>query len=467
MIPITNEGMHLFMAGQIALAEVEYCGMKIDTQYLYRRIEETDAKIKSLSEGLKTDKDCRKVYKVWQKKYGAKTNLGSREQLGTILFDVLKIEGASETQRGGRWKTDRDALEDVTLPFVEKFLQVEKLKKANTTYLKGIQREVDSDGFLHPSFSLNLVATFRSSCSEPNLQNIPIRDIDIANIVRPCFIPRNSKWQFTERDFSGIEVKTCACNCKDPKLIEYVSSKTADMHRDLAQQLFLLKKKQVSKLARYCAKNGYVFPEFYGDFWASCATNLWTKLIRMKVCTEDGLPIIEHLKKKGIVKLGKFVPNENPMPNTFMYHVKQVEEDFWKRRFKVYGKWKWDVWNLYCEQGYLDTLSGFRITSILDKKAASNYGPQGDAFHCLLWCLIRVQKLIKKYKLRACITCQIHDSLIADVHEKDLKTYSEITEQVMTHDLLKHYKWIIVPMESELEAAPAGKSWLEKKKVEF
>jgi len=466
IFPVSNEGYSLFLEGQVALSQVEHNGMKIDTDYLDNKILETEARIEKLAEGLKKDKDCRKVYKTWKRRYGVSTNLGSREQLGTILFDVFKIKGGAAT-RGGRWKADKDALEDIDLPFIHKFLEVEKLKKANTTYLKGIKREVDSNGFLHPSYNLNLVATFRSSADSPNVQTMPIRDEDMSSLIRPCFIPRHSKWRFTERDFSGIEVRTCACNCKDPNLIKYIYDKTSDMHRDLAQQLFMLDADDVSKKARYAAKNGFTFPEFYGDFWASCAKNLWSKIIRMEITTEKGIPLLDHLKTKGIKTLGEFQPSMDPKKGTFMQHVKQVEDDFWKRRFKIYGQWKWDIWNQYVAQGYLDTLSGFRCSAIMDKKQASNYGPQGDAAHCLLWCLIRVQKLLKKYKLRACITGQIHDSLLADVHQNDLKAYAEITEKVMSHDIRKHWDWIIVPLESELEAAPAGKSWYEKKKVEF
>ncbi len=466
MIPITNSGYALFMEGQIALAEVEANGMKIDTQYLYRKIEETDGKIKSLSEGLKNDKDCRKVYKVWKQKYAAKTNLGSREQLGTILFDVLKIEGATETQRGGRWRTDKEALDDIDLPFVSKFLQIEKLKKANTTYLKGILREVDENGFLHPSFNLNLVATFRSSCSDPNLQNIPIRDEEIAKIIRPCFIPRAKNRQICEADFSGIEVRGAAIYTHDPVLVKYIRDPKSDMHRDFACDSFLLKKKQVSKKIRYVAKNRGVFPFFYGSWHFDCARNMWIAIERMKLTTEDGIPLKKHLRSKGIKRLGDLDPGIDPSPGTFIHHMKGVEYTFWKERFRVYDKWKYDWYNKYLERGFFDTLTGFRCTAFMDRKQCCNYPIQGSCFNFLLWCLIRIQKILRSYKMKSQIICQVHDSIVSDCPEKEMSDYLEIAHQVMTKDLPKHYKFINVPIEAEMEVAPPGKSWLEKAKYE-
>lgn len=466
--PITTEGYKLFLEGQIALAEVEHNGMCIDTVYLDNKIEETDKRIRELSAGLRKDKDCRQVFKAWKKKYGEKTNLGSREQLGSILFDVLKIEGGSSTGAAkARWRTDKDALEDMDLPFVHKFLEVEKLKKANTTYLKGIRREVDSKGFLHPSFNLNLVATFRSSSSSPNTQNWPIRDPEMAAIIRPCMKPRHKDRQIGEKDLSGAEVRTAACYCKDKALITYICNKNTDMHRDTAADAFILKKKQVSKNIRYVAKNKCVFPMFYGSWYFDCAKNMWISIDRMQLTTEDGIPLKKHLQSKGINSLGDLNPNTEPVPGTFIHHMKKVEHTFWKVRFKQYDQWKWDIWNKYCETGYIDTLTGFRCSAIMDRKQATNYSIQGSAFHLILWSLIKIQKQMKKYKMRTKIIGQIHDSLLVDIGKKELKDFHEISEKVMTQDLLKHWKWICVPIEAELEVAAAGKSWHEKHKIEF
>jgi len=231
--PITHEGYKLFHAGTLALSQVEHNGMCVDTEYMKKTIAKLDTRISRLSDDLKENSDCKKVYKAWKQRYGLKTNLGSHDQLGKILFDVMKIKGG-ETTGSGRWKSDKNALEDIDIPFVKKFLEVEKLKKARSTYLRGIFREVDSNGFLHPSFNLHTTATFRSSCSEPNMQNVPIRDPDIASLIRPCFISRWKDGQICEYDFSGLEVRVNGCYNKDPKLLTYIRDPSTDMHRDMA-----------------------------------------------------------------------------------------------------------------------------------------------------------------------------------------------------------------------------------------
>lgn len=461
--PISSEGYKLFHEGTLALSQVEHNGMRIDTKYLGRTIKKLDKKIAQLSNEMKESAECRRVYKTWRKRYGVKTNLGSHEQLGRVLFDDLKIKGKGTT-KSGRWKSDKDALEDIDLPFVKKYLEAEKLKKARSTYLGGILREVDSNGFLHPVFNLHTVATYRSSVSDPNTQNIPIRDTDVASLIRPCFISRSPSGQICEHDFSGIEVRVSGCYNKDPQLLTYIRDKTTDMHRDMAMECYLLELNQVTKEARYCAKNKFVFPEFYGDWYLSCANSLWMAIDRMQLKTAQGVSLKEHLRRKGIKRLGSLDPNVRPVPGTFIHHLQTVEKRFWEDRFAVYSQWKVDWWEAFLKKGYFDTYTGFRCGGLLDRKQCVNYPFQGSAFHCLLWCLIRVQKMLRKYRMRTVLIGQIHDSLLSDVAKGELKDYTEIAHKIMTVDLKKHWRWIIVPMEVDCEVAPCGRSWLEKEK---
>lgn len=462
--PITNKGYELFHQGTLALVNMEHNGMKIDMKYLHQALDDIDNQIKWLTSVLKEGKTCKKVYNTWRKKYGLKTNIGSREQLGHILFEEMGIKPVGTTARG-RWRADKGALEDIDIPFVKNFLEVEKLKKAKSTYLGGILREVDPQGFLHPSFNLHIAATFRSSCSDPNMQNIPIRDLDIASIIRPCFIPRSHNRYIAELDFSGIEVRVSACYNKDPNLLTYIRDPSTDMHRDMAMECYLLLLEQVTKDIRYCAKNKLVFPQFYGDWYYSCAQSLWIAIRRMNLKTADGIPLQKHLKAKGIHKLGVLDPSVEPRPGTFIYHIKQVERRFWEERFAVYNQWKWDWWEAYVKKGYFDTYTGFRCSGMMDRKQTSNYPVQGSAFHCLLWCLIQIQKKLNKYKMKTVLIGQIHDSVISDIAKGELKDYLEIAYEIMTKALRKHWSWIIVPIEAECEVAPMGESWHKKQKM--
>lgn len=458
--PITHEGYNLFHEGCIALSQVEANGMCIDTEYLTRAKAECQNKISELQSSLTKDK----IYKKWQRTYGPRTNIGSREQLGKILFDVMKLPCKKRTEKTKRPKCDDTVLRQMRLPFVVNYLEMERWKKALNTFLKGIERET-INGFLHPFFNLNRARSFRSSSDSPDSQNWPVRRPEIAKLIRSAFIPRSSKRQIAEFDFKGIEVAVAACYNNDPTLIKYVSDNRTDMHRDMACQCFKLIKKEITKDIRYVAKNRFTFPEFYGNWYKAVAKDLWEAINELDLSTTSGVPLKKYLRQKGIKRLGKCDPKEDPHPNTFEYHIQEVEKDFWQRRFQVYNQWKMDWNDDYIEKGYFDTLTDFRCSSIMDRKQCINYPIQGSAFHCLLWSLIRIQKLLRKYNMRSLIIGQIHDSMIMDVVEREIESVFDIVRQVTMVDLANHWRWIIVPMKIEAEVSPPGKSWYEKKEV--
>jgi DNA polymerase-1 len=461
VVPITNKAYALFHEGCLALSQVEANGIRIDTDYLAKAKVECKGKIAKLKASLLADP----VYAKWRRRFGAKTNLGSREQLGEVVFGIMEYPCLEKTKTG-RPSTDDEAMRAVKLPFVQNYLESERWKKALNTYLKGIEREV-CDGYLHPVFNLHIPVSFRGSSDSPNFQNQPIRNPAFAKLIRSAFVPRAANRQIVEFDFKGIEVSIAACYNHDPVLIAYVSDPTKDMHGDMGRQCYIVAQKQMTKLIRYCAKNGFVFPEFYGNWYKAVAKDLWTKISEMKLVTADGTPLREHLRKHGIKGLGKCDPEQDAMPGTFEYHIKEVEDDFWHRRFKVYDQWKKEWNQAYVEKGYFDMLTGFRCSTIMDRKQVVNYPVQGSAFHCLLWSLIRVQKLLRKYRLKSLVVGQIHDSMIMDVLVREMKDVMEIVKQVTTIDLAQHWSWICVPLRIEAEASPAGQSWYLKKEVAF
>ncbi len=462
MKPITDQAYKLFHDGTLAFSQVEANGIRIDTDYLDRSIIKTNEQIKRLSAKIREDK----IYKIWRKHYGKKTNIGSNEQLGKIVFDVLKYpcKGRTKTDKP---KTDIIAFADIDLHIVKLFAKLEKIKKANGTYLKGIKKHVIG-GFLYPSNNLNTARSMRSSNSDPNFQNIPVRDPKIKKLIRRMFISRPN-YKFTEVDFSGIEVACAACYHKDPVMLDYLVTNPGQMHTDMAMQIYMVSAKQLDKKGdiRYNAKNKFVFPQFYGDWYLSCAEALWNAIYTMDLKTAKGTPLKKHLKKKGIRKLGSTNPKDEVRKGTFIYHLKEVEYDFWNNRFSVYEQWKEDWYEEYLRKGYFDTLTGFRIAGVMDKKQVINYPVQGSAFHWLLWVLIKVVKLLKKYKMRTLITGQIHDSIVADVYKREFRNYLEIVQEVVSVELKKHWPWINVPLRIEAEASPTNGNWYQKKEVKI
>ena len=324
------------------------------------------------------------------------------------------------------------------------------------------------DGFLYNFFHLHLVKTFRSSSSLINFQNIPIRDPKAGSIIRRCFIPRSPNHVLVEIDFSGIEVRIAACYNKDPVLISYIKDKTKDMHRDMAAQCYKMEPSQVDKMARYCAKNMFVFPEFYGSIAQQCAPNLWGACTKHKL-TVDGVEMLEWLRQHGIKELGNTdFRSKTPLrKGTFVHHIKQVEEDFWNRRFKVYSRWKQTWLEKYRHNGGFHTLTGFTEDSYLRRNDVINHPVQGSAFHCLLWSLTEINSRLRRSKMKSKVVGQIHDSILADVHIRELGDYLQMARYIMTEALLKHWSWIVVPIEVEMEATPPGTSWFEKKAVDL
>ena len=461
MRPITNQSYKLLHDGCVALSQVEANGIRIDTDYLEKAIHETGLQIKELSDNLKQYK----IYKMWRKTYGSKTNLGSREQLAKILFDIMKYPCHSHTKTG-RPQADEANLKSTGLKFVDSYLRFEKLKKARSTYLQNILRET-VDGFCHPNFPLHLVQSYRGSSDHPNFQNIPMKDPEIAELVRQAFIARRNH-QILEIDFKGAEICNGACYHKDPRMIKYIENKKLDMHRDMAAEIYMVERNQVSWGMRDCGKNRFIFPEFYGDWYKARAVDLWGAIEEMDLKIEStGLDLYSHLESMGICELGACYVDKDPEDGTFEKHLQDIEYDFWNKRFKVYNQWKKNWWKDYQENGYFETLTGFLIEGNLDRKQAINYPIQGSAFHWLLWCLIRIQKLMRKYKMRSLIVGQIHDSIVGDIHRRERKDYLEIVKQVIYEDIRKHWDWIIVPLTVEVEVAPVGGSWYEKEEIKI
>ena len=280
----------------------------------------------------------------------------------------------------------------------------------------------------------------------------------MAKLIRTCFIPREDR-HIIEVDFSCAEIHGAAWYHKDPVMQTYLNDKTKDMHRDLAQQCYMLSDKEMSpiegdktdakriKNIRYCGKNKFVFPQFYGDWFMNCAPSLWAAIDQMKLQTRDGLSLKEHLKKKGITQLGVIDPKSRPSPGTFVNHIKEVEFDFWNNRFAKYKEWKDKWWEKYQRTGQFTTLTGFVISGLYKRNEVINYPIQGVAFHCLLWSLIRLQKQLRKYKMKSLIVGQIHDSIVADVCKDEVKDYLTMVKQIMTEDIKKHWTWINTPLE--------------------
>jgi len=461
-----RDAVRLLRDGALALSRVEEAGIRIDVGLLDRTIEKVKRRIDTLSERLKQSEE----WKEWKRAFREKASMGSRLQLVKVL-KRMGHEFAEQTRSGTRERADRVSLERLDVPFVRDYLEVEKLKKLRGTYLLGVRREV-VDGLLHPFFNLHTVVTYRSSSDRPNFQNIPIRDKRVGKLIRRCFIPRDGH-VLVEVDFKQLEVSISTAYHRDPVMIHYLET-GYDFHRALAAELYMLTEEQVNDEVRYCAKNKFVFPEFYGSYFAQCAPDLWNAIDGMRL-TVDGKPLREHLAEQGIMKLGRakskwerdgagntgWIDTDN---GTFVDHVRDVEERFWGERFKVYAQWKKDWWEMYLKRGWFDLLTGFREEGLYKRNDVINHPVQGTAFHCLLWSLIQTVKWLVKNKMRSKVVGQIHDSMLADVHHGELDDFLAEVKKITTVRLREQWDWIPVPL--AVDVAIAEENWFEKRKME-
>lgn len=257
-----------------------------------------------------------------------------------------------------------------------------------------------------------------------------------------------------EIDFSGVEVRIAACYNQDPVLIKDIIDPTRDMHRDMAMECYKLGLDEVDKKTRYNGKNKFVFPQFYGDYYVSCARSLWDAIHIQDLKTKQGVPLKKHLRKKGIASYPKFES-----------HIKSVEDYFWGERFRVYDKWKERHWEEYQRNGYVDLKTGFRCGGFMTRNQAINYPVQGAAFHCLLWCLIQLHSWMKKINSKSKIIGQIHDSIVIMMHPDELNKILKKAYRIMEKEIRAHWPWIIVPLEVETEATPINGSWYLKKEI--
>ena len=472
----TAEANRLLLDGQIALSQVEAWGVRVDKTYLDTAIKDVSGRVRTMEEELKAHPDG--VYKTWRRQYGDRTKLGSRDQLSNILFGKKDaagkvVGGMGYTPRsytaGGIGKASRASaakatLEDVDLPFVRLWLKAEELKKALSTNLMGLLRECveTPDGwYCHPSYNLNTVSSFRSSCDKPNFQNQPVRMPEIAEIIRRCFIAPDG-WHFGEIDFAQIEVRIAACYTQDPNLIAYIKDKSKDMHRDEACGMFFLRPEQVTKDARHTAKNRWVFPQFYGSVYFQCAREIWEALGRQNIRVKDGPLLHEHLAAHGITELGDCTPTADNGDHTFVAHLKKREAYMWDKRFPVYTRWKKDWFDQYVKDGGCSSKVGFAWNGPMSRNEVLNYCIQCDAFQCNLWSLIQLVKALRRYRMKTRIVGEIHDSQQFVSPPGELNDFLDLAHEVMVDGLMKHWDWIIIPLETESEVCPVGKSWFDK-----
>ena len=389
------------------LADMEITGIKVDENELKKMGEEFTVKLELLE---------KEIYNL----AGTEFNINSPKQLGEILFDKLQLAKGKKNKTG--YKTDVKVLEKLAenYPIAKKILEYRGLAKLKNTYIDGLKNCILNDGKIHTIYKQTLTRTGRLSSTEPNLQNIPVRD-ELGRKIRKAFVPSNDL--LLSADYSQIELRILAHISKCPKLIQsFIDG--LDIHTKVASDIYGINKEEVTKTMRRTAK-AVIFGIVYGISGFGLGENL-------------------HISRKDA-------------------------ESFINKYFEIYPevkKYTEDIVKYAHENGYVKTL--FNRKRILDEinnpnymiksmgeRMAMNTPIQGTSADIMKMAMINVHHRFKKDNIESKILLQVHDEIIVDVKLNELEQVKKIIKEEMENV----YK-LDVPLKVEIDT---GTNWYEAK----
>jgi DNA polymerase I-like protein with 3'-5' exonuclease and polymerase domains/uracil-DNA glycosylase len=443
-------GYNFFIEGQHALYESTMNGMVLDEAEMQKQKVRLTKMVEPLyNEIMNNDL----VVKQWDGGY--KFSPKSDYDVRILLYKILKLEVVKRTDKNEP-SVDEEALEYYKSKhdIIPALLEFRRWSKALNTYIGQYERE-NNNGRLHAFYGLNRVATFRGNSNSPNLQNTPIRDKEVMNVIR-VLLKAKKGHKFIEYDYKANEVGGAASISGDPNLIRYVSDPSSDMHRDISTQLYLLPPEQVNGTLRNLTKGPFVFATFYGSYWELTAKSLWDGLHVKDPVKTFGLDVIAHLKQKGIKTYKQWEE-----------HVKENERILWEERFPVYQEWRRDTFDFFCKKGYVDYPNGFRYYGPATKNEVLNAPVQGPSFHCMLWSFTKTTNDLLDKKMNSCLMGQVHDSILASVDPAEEAWMDRLIYENGTQRVREFYPWIKVPLMIEKAATGVDEPWSMKKTIGY
>ncbi len=368
----------------LTLSRMEFAGIKCDPDIL----KEIGAE---LTEGIaKLERD---IYR----EAGREFNINSPKQLGVILFEEMAIPHPKPAKgKSGNYSTAADVLEKLKDDhiIVREVLSYRKLAKLNSTYVEGLLPLIGEDGRVRPHFMQTVAATGRLSCTEPNLQNIPIRD-DYGRLIRKAFVASDDHSLFTGSDYSQIELRILAALSGDESLIaDFRDGK--DIHQATAARVFDIPEDEVTALDRTKAK-AVNFGVVYGMSGFGLGESL-------HISRSEGQKYInEYFAKHPAVR---------------EYLDEQIETGENERQVSTYF-------------GRVRKIPEFASRKYMErelaKRLAMNTPIQGTAADIIKIAMNSVSAELRKRGLKSRLILQIHDELIVE---------GPVTEAVEIRDIL-------------------------------
>ena len=391
------------------LVEMERNGVRIDTDSLKQasihfneRLQEIEQEIYSLA--------------------GTTFNISSPKQVGDVLFEQLKITDKAKKTKSGQYVTSEEVLEALRSkhPIVGKILDYRGVKKLLSTYIDTLPQLINPEtGRIHSSFNQAVTSTGRLSSSNPNLQNIPIRDED-GKELRKAFIP-DEGCSFFSADYSQIELRLMAHLSGDPHMIEAFRNDD-DIHSATAAKIYKVPIKEVTSDMRRKAKTAN-FGIIYGISTFGLAE-------RMNVSRGEAKELIDEYF------------------TTYSRIKEYMNESIEQARAKGY------VETIFHRKRYLPDITSHNATvRSYAERNAINAPIQGSAADIIKVAMARIYQRFKSNNLKAKLIVQVHDELNFSVPEEE----KEIVQQIVIEEMEHAY-----PMQIPLKADFGwGKNWLE------
>ena len=374
-----------------------------------------------LSFGNSLEAEIAGLEKQIYEKAGEVFNINSPKQLGVILFEKLKLRAPKKTKSG--YSTSVDVLEKLRedAPIVDDILNYRQLTKLKSTYADALAEAIAEDGRIHCSFNQTITATGRLSCTNPNLQNIPVRT-ELGRSIRKVFVPEDG-CIFVDADYSQIELRIMAAMSGDKNLIAAYRDKV-DIHRLTASEVFHVPFEEVTPELRSSAK-AVNFGIIYGisSFGLGQGLNISRKEAEQYIAKYfETYPVIkEFLDNK--VEEGR----KDEMVRTEFGRIRPIPEisstNFMQRSF------------------------GERI--------AMNSPIQGTAADIMKIAMNRVEKRICEETQKSRLILQIHDELLVEAALEE----AELVKQILKEEMEAAAN-LAVPLEAEVKT---GFSWYEAK----
>jgi DNA polymerase-1 len=395
------------------IMEMEKHGVSVDKKILNRLSEKFERKIQEI------EKNCFKIV-------GEEFNLGSPKQVGEILFDKLDIKGGKKTPSGA-WSTDADTLTFLassgnTLPKL--LLEWRGISKLKSTYTDALPTFINKKtNRIHTSYAMSSTSTGRLSSSDPNLQNIPIRNED-GREIRSAFVAEKG-CSLISADYSQIELRIIAHMADDSNLKQAFKEKI-DIHSLTASEVFGVPLKDMDNEIRRKAK-----AINFGIIYGISAFGLSNQL---DISRSEASDYIRSYFEKF------------PSIRDYMEATKEFAR----------------------ENGFVKTLFGRKciIDSPMNRgpggkafmdRAAINAPIQGTAADIIKRAMIKIPQSLKNENLSTKMIMQVHDELIFEVEDTQINKTLEIVKREMSN---AHKPIVELSVELEVEAA-FGKNWNE------